>query len=224
MMIRLSFHGHWKNSYPQSWLKLLHHFFGEILHQSFLVHDAGFKNCLEESPFFVCSAEVDKSYAGHLQRQAIFLLFKCSLTRACVGEASREYSCKDETVSSSFGHLGLLETFAWLQRWFPLDKFQNYRNYSESCSSFASSFLQLYMEEVQFLNCNFPYLSPLVMLRCCFVLPNIYFLSFVLYSPFCFMHFRYCFYKFISLTYVVSEEYFNLLQLGCNYLYVSMCI
>ncbi|KAI0501536.1 hypothetical protein KFK09_016481 [Dendrobium nobile] len=152
MMIRFSFHSHWKNSHPESWLKFLNQFFGEILHWSFSGCDASSEICLEESPFFASSLEGDKSYTRHLQRLAIFLLFKCSFTMACAGETSKKCSCREETT---FGlqlcrkqcHLDLLEIFTWLQRCCPLEKFQNCRNYYESCSSFAISFLQLYMEE-----------------------------------------------------------------------------
>ncbi|KAH0458543.1 hypothetical protein IEQ34_013858 [Dendrobium chrysotoxum] len=163
MMIRFSFQSHWKNSHPESWLKFLNQFFGEILHWSFSGCDAGSEICLEESPFFASSLEGDKSHTRHLQRLAIFLLFKCSFTMACAGETSKKCSCREETTS--FGlqlcrkqcHLDLLETFTWLQRCCPLDKFQNCRNYYESCSSFATSFLQLYMEEIVARGCTLVY-------------------------------------------------------------------
>ncbi|XP_020592087.1 uncharacterized protein LOC110032709 isoform X2 [Phalaenopsis equestris] len=152
-MIRLSSHSHWKNTCPESWLKLLNQFFGEILHGSFSGCDAGFENCLRESPFLSHFVKGDKFYSRHLQRQTIFLLFKFSFTIACVGEISKECSFEEEITSSGLKHcrnpchFGLLEISVWLKRWCPMDKFHNCRNYSGSCSYFATSFLQLYMEE-----------------------------------------------------------------------------
>ncbi|KAK8956533.1 hypothetical protein KSP39_PZI000201 [Platanthera zijinensis] len=155
MMTRLSLHSSWENSHPESWLKYLSQFFGEILHQSISECATGFENCLGESPFLASKCEVDKSYTRHLQRQTIFLLFKCSFTIARVGEASKECACEDETTSSSCGsqicrnhcNLGSLDAFSWLQRWCPQANFQGCINYFESCNSFVTSFLQLYIEE-----------------------------------------------------------------------------
>ncbi|PKA65918.1 hypothetical protein AXF42_Ash010327 [Apostasia shenzhenica] len=147
LMTRLSFHSHWKNSYSESWLKLLKQYFGDILYQPLSRCDAASMNCLEGSPFFESTCG-DNLCRRHHWRQAIFLFLKCSFALPSL-EACSNGACINHTASLSFDPkvCSLLEVSYWLQRCCPPAKFIDSKIYSESCSNFAISFLQLYLEE-----------------------------------------------------------------------------
>ncbi|KAG0467864.1 hypothetical protein HPP92_017192 [Vanilla planifolia] len=155
IMSRLSCHSHWRNSYPESWLKLLGNFFGEIWHETILGYKEYTQNCLYGSPFIFSTSVGYKSYTQHLKRLAIFLMFKCSFALASNGGACTGFACTEQATSSSVSpvcrmhsYSRLLETFAWLQLCFPTDVIIcQFESYSELCSCFPASFLQLYMEE-----------------------------------------------------------------------------
>ncbi|KAJ6812015.1 uncharacterized protein M6B38_152230 [Iris pallida] len=154
-MNRLSCYNEWRSSHPALWLKLLRRYFGDLLSKSISDYDANSQNCLEGSPFL---ASIDDAYTcpGHLQRQLIFLLLKCCITLSHTKEIGKGCACSAETPYFSTGLqlcsencclIGLLELSEWLQRFGFLQMLKDGEDYLKACSTFALSFLQLYMEE-----------------------------------------------------------------------------
>lgn len=150
-MIRLSFRIHHQCSVIVLWLQLLRQYFEDLLHKSISeLHDE-FDNCLEGSPFQLCVAEGENAHSlctRHLQRQAIFLLFKCSFSLTSFSEETgRQCPCAE----GEHEHCSMMrwsELCEWLQRHVPPEKFVDYNTSLKICSSFALSFLRLYMDEV----------------------------------------------------------------------------
>ncbi|XP_039116915.1 uncharacterized protein LOC120252816 isoform X1 [Dioscorea cayenensis subsp. rotundata] len=160
LMIRLSFHIHWQRNHALLWIELLKKYFENLTYKSILEYDIGRENCLEGSPFLpgITDGEnFDNLCTRHLQRQAIFLLFKCFFTVACINEESAEkcscsikalsITCKLQVCCDQCCLLGLSELSEWLQKCVFLGKFKDHDNYSTSCCTFALSFLQLFIEE-----------------------------------------------------------------------------
>eukprot|EP00268_Persea_americana_P008747 TRINITY_DN13416_c0_g1_i7.p1 TRINITY_DN13416_c0_g1~~TRINITY_DN13416_c0_g1_i7.p1 ORF type:complete len:586 (-),score=71.93 TRINITY_DN13416_c0_g1_i7:1324-3081(-) len=152
LMIRLSFHIHHQCSTIVLWLQLLRQYFEDLLHKPVSELDDDFDNCLEGSPFQLCVADGENVHSlctPHLQRQAIFLLFKCSFSLISFSEETgRKCPC---TEREHCRMTGLSELSEWLQRHVPPEKFVDYDTSLKICSSFALSFLQLYMHEDDFL-------------------------------------------------------------------------
>lgn len=148
-MIRLSFHIHHQYSTIVLWLQLLRQYFEDLLHKPVSELDDDFDNCLEGSPFQLCVADGENVHSlctPHLQRQAIFLLFKCSFSLISFKEESgRKCPCAEREHCRM---KGLSELSEWLQRHVSPEKFVDYDTSLKICSSFALSFLQLYMHEV----------------------------------------------------------------------------
>ncbi|XP_077233133.1 golgin isoform X2 [Tasmannia lanceolata] len=164
LLMRLSFHIHGQYSILVKWLQLLRKHFGDVLSQPIYERHVGVNDSLEGSPFMASIAYGQKVHnicSRHLQRQVIFILFKCSFSLisfkmesgqqcACATEnpcltcelqTNREFSCT----------MGLSELSEWLHRHVPLEKFVAYEDYLWKCKSFASSFLELYVDEDDFL-------------------------------------------------------------------------
>lgn len=161
LMIRLSFHIHWQRIHALLWIELLKKYFEDLAYKSILENDTGCENCLEGSPFLAGITDgenLDSLCTRHLQRQAIFLLFKCFVSVACINEESAEKcSCSIEALSITCNLqvccgqcclLGLSELSEWLQKCVFLGKFEDCDNYSRSYCTFQLSFLQLFIEEV----------------------------------------------------------------------------
>ncbi|XP_029116280.1 uncharacterized protein [Elaeis guineensis] len=160
LMTRLIFYARWQRSDLALWLKLLRNYFEDLIYEPISGFDIGLENFLEGSPFLSSTACVDKmhnSSTRHLRRRAILLFFKCcfSLDRisnehgdkcSCAKETSF-FSYKLQLCSENCCNMGFSELSKWLDRCACIEKFVDYENYSKSCSSFALSFLQLYMEE-----------------------------------------------------------------------------
>ncbi|CAD6248427.1 unnamed protein product [Miscanthus lutarioriparius] len=141
-------------SHIVSWLKLLRHYFEDLLHEPISQHIAKPGNCLEGSPFLLDMVDLvesqDKS-TRHLQRQAIYLFLSCSICLSYSrNDGALQCSCKrDECLlghkvqgcSNHCNCFGLSEISDWFQKC--------YLNWSldSNSSSFALSFLELYMEE-----------------------------------------------------------------------------
>lgn len=141
-------------SHIVSWLKLLRRYFGDLLHQPISQHIAKPENCLEDSPFLLDMVDLvesqDKS-TRHLQRQAIYLFLSCSI---CLSynrnDGALQCSCKrDECLlghkvqgcSNHCNCFGLSEISDWFQKCYLNGSLDS------KSSSFALSFLELYMEE-----------------------------------------------------------------------------
>lgn len=161
-MIRLSFHCHLQSSTLVLWLQLCRNRFQKLLLLPKLELESAFNNSLEDSPLIV-------SYFGdkcrpcslHLQRLAIFLFLRCSLSFKCIQPTEKydasialksqlictttlESECDDCSCSKK----GILELYKWLQGNLPTNIFLDTKMYAKNCIKFASSFLQLYMHEV----------------------------------------------------------------------------
>ncbi|XP_073006026.1 uncharacterized protein [Typha latifolia] len=156
LMIRVSSHMRWQSSRLVSWLKFLRQYFQDLLCESISesVVDSG--SSLEGSPFLSSIAEGLKVYNSctrHLQRQAIFLLFKCCFMLARINDVTRQqcscskeassFACESQLCSDCCSHIGLSEISEWLQKCGQIKKYGDH----ESSLDFALSFLDLYMEE-----------------------------------------------------------------------------
>lgn len=152
----------WQSSQLALWLQLLKQHFQDLLYKSVSHSDVECEISLEESPFwssFSDAVNLQIPCTQHLQRQVIFLFFKlCFMLIHISGENSQQCSCAEEpsllnyklpVCSDHCCHIGLLEISEWLQRCGHIEMFD--RVYLlKSSTSFALSFLQLYMEEVCF--------------------------------------------------------------------------
>ncbi|KAJ0963400.1 hypothetical protein J5N97_028522 [Dioscorea zingiberensis] len=160
LMIRLSCHIHWQRHHALLWIELLKKYFEDLAYKSISGYKIGHEDCLEGSPFLASITDgenVDNLCTSHLQRQAIFLLFKCFFTVAYINEERGQkcscsieafsIACKLQVCSDQCCLLGLLELFEWLKKCAYLGKSGDYDNYSRSFSPFALSFLQLFIEE-----------------------------------------------------------------------------
>ncbi|KAF5191464.1 golgin [Thalictrum thalictroides] len=165
LMIRLSFHFHQGTSFFVLWLQLLHEYFEDILHQPITGCHADLDDCLEGSPFLSCVADRQANHRmsnRHLQRQANFLFLKCSFGLINLGkETATNCSCASSnsclTIQSESDQecctwkKGSVELSGWLNRHVPLETLVDHGMYLEKCGHFALSFLQLYMDEDDFL-------------------------------------------------------------------------
>ncbi|CAN6449386.1 unnamed protein product [Victoria cruziana] len=135
LMIRLSDCIRQEGATLALWLQLLWNGFGDVL--SYPLCDTAFScySHLEGSPFLATMVGSHLNY-HHLQRQAIFLLFKCTFNVINLN--------KDTCVEIS-------ELSNWLQRHVPGHMFINQESYSEECRKFASSFLKCFLNEDDFL-------------------------------------------------------------------------
>ncbi|KAF8406367.1 hypothetical protein HHK36_008454 [Tetracentron sinense] len=164
LMIRLSFRSCGKRPILSLLLKLLWKYFQDLLCQPIIERQAGLDDCLQGSPFLasVADGEVHSTCSQHLQRQAVFLLLKCSLSLintsketdgTCACATSNLFLTCDlaSDLNCCSRKEGFSELSEWLQGHLPLGKFVDYGIYLEKCSNFALSFLQLYMHEDDFL-------------------------------------------------------------------------
>ncbi|XP_058069258.1 uncharacterized protein LOC131218622 isoform X4 [Magnolia sinica] len=163
LMIRLGFHIHQQHSTLVLWLQLLQKYFEDLLYQPISDHH-GHEDYLEGSPFRSSMAGGEKTYNlsdRHLQRQAIFLHFKCSLSLFSLNEetggkctcttANSTLTCGLQTSREHSCIKGLSEISEWLLRHLAPESFVDHSTYSKVCGSFALSFLRLYMDEDDFL-------------------------------------------------------------------------
>lgn len=161
LMIRLSFQTPLDYSLLVSWLTLMHDYFGELLRQPITSLESVRDDCLEGSPFVmsVSDTEGKELCSLHLQRLAIFLFLRCSLSLISLMCGTDE-KCPCATRKICFPYepnekldccgrkKGLLELYNWLQGHVPVDMFVDYKTYLQKCVDFALSFLQLYIREV----------------------------------------------------------------------------
>lgn len=133
LMIRLSSKLHLDSSILVSWLLLLQKHFQDLLQQP--IGEPGWLlNEFEDGSPFLASLldkEEHNICSHHLQRRAIFLFMKCSLS-----------------LTSSREENGLLKLHEWLQCQLPGALFVEQDLYWENCMNFALSFIQLFVHEV----------------------------------------------------------------------------
>ncbi|KAK1268864.1 hypothetical protein QJS04_geneDACA006547 [Acorus gramineus] len=157
LMIRLSSHINKQYSTLISWLLLLQKYFKDIISQPISKRNKDCDICLEESPFL--SSMMDKERAHnlstyHLQRQAIFLLFRCSFNLISLSKENFEECACGQTHScstceeKSSKELYLVSSISGIPEWLRLQfSFVSCENYSNNCCNFIISFLQLFMDE-----------------------------------------------------------------------------
>lgn len=173
-MIRLSFQTSLDYSILVSWLKLMHGYFGELLRHPITSLESVQDDCLEGSPFVLSVSDTEEKElcSLHLQRLAIFLFLRCSLSLISLMCGTDE-KCPCVTRNLCFpyepnekldcceGQKGLLELYNWLQGHLPVDTLVDHKTYLQKCVDFALSFLQLYIHEVchlAYFNDSSPYL------------------------------------------------------------------
>ncbi|KAF5736106.1 hypothetical protein HS088_TW14G00240 [Tripterygium wilfordii] len=160
LMIRLSFQNCLEYSIFVSWLQLLHQFYPEFLLKPIAESESVPKDSLEGSPFLsgISDGELYGMHSCHLQRQAIFLFLRCSISLINQkGETDKhsEYatpnSCltfgSSSDLDSCSRKKGLSELHKWLQKQLPNDMIVDYRRYWGTCINFSTAFLQLFMHE-----------------------------------------------------------------------------
>ncbi|KAK0603988.1 hypothetical protein LWI29_010922 [Acer saccharum] len=160
LMIRLSFQSRLDCCITVSWLQLLHNYFQELLWQPIAQVESAGDDCLEGSPFVmsVSNGEIRNIHPHHVQRQAVFLLIRCSFILTSLREDTNKHcACATADSCLTFDSIsdldncgqkrGLLELYQWIQGHLPIDTFLEYEMYMEKCINFSLSFLQLYMHE-----------------------------------------------------------------------------
>ncbi|KAI3946023.1 hypothetical protein MKX01_024779 [Papaver californicum] len=164
LMVRLSSLIQWECSTLIMWLQLLQEYCGDLLHQSISGRHAGQSDSLEGSPFqvdVVCG-KVHKICMPHLQRQAIFLFLRCSFN--LISFTNETYvKCSCPMSNSCLTHevqyarkccnnkKGWSALSQWLQRHVSMETFIDGGVYLDKCRTFALSFLQLFIDEDDFL-------------------------------------------------------------------------
>ena len=165
LMIRLCFHVQLDCLTLVHWLQLIHEYYQDLLLIPISQLECNQDDTLEDSPFLLSLSgqEVHHLSLGHLQRQAVFLLIRCSLSLIDMGlrKSTADLNCNCMRPNSSFAsdlnaikdccaeRKGLLEFYGWLQGQVP-NIFAEDETYQEKCIKFASSFIRLYKNEVYF--------------------------------------------------------------------------
>ncbi|KAK2998945.1 hypothetical protein RJ639_024593, partial [Escallonia herrerae] len=162
LMIRLSFQLQLNPTTLSSWLNLIHKYFQDLLLEPITQIEPDQDDCLEGSPFLVGYSGEKKSFSSrHLQRLAVFLFLRCSFRLINLRERTEEqYECANMksclVLDRNWAPEGsrekiLFDLFEWLGRHLPANILVDQEKFSERCTSFALSFLQLYMKEVVYL-------------------------------------------------------------------------
>ncbi|KAK2997855.1 hypothetical protein RJ639_025971, partial [Escallonia herrerae] len=158
LMIRLSFQLQLNRTTLSSWLNLIHKYFQDLLLEPITQIEPDQDDCLEGSPFLVgCSGEKKSFSSRHLQRLAVFLFLRCSFRLINLRERTEEqYGCANmksclvldlNWAPEVSREKILFDLFEWLRRHLPANILVDQEKFSERCTSFALSFLQLYMKE-----------------------------------------------------------------------------
>lgn len=143
-----------------SWLHLIWKYFPSSLVQQVYRPLSDLNDCLEDSPFWLYALDRkrDQVPPNHLQRLAIFLLFRFSFNLISLkGTTSDPCACSDPNTcliidfnvapNCCSRRRGLLELHRWLQGQLHDNIFEDSDMYSTRCISFATSFLRLYIHE-----------------------------------------------------------------------------
>lgn len=144
----------------RSCLEHLHKYFGDDLNQKLTLTEVAEIATLQDSPFSRSAYEEGEFKASqpHLQRLAILLFFKCTVSMISleVKMPKRNLSCvcpnsltsADLEVKCCDARKGVTELYIWLQGQYPIDSSLDCDTYVEMCKTFASSLLQLFLNEV----------------------------------------------------------------------------
>ncbi|KAL6551693.1 hypothetical protein OROGR_007847 [Orobanche gracilis] len=155
LMVKLSSNIHIEQTIHMTWMDLVQKYFEDLLLQPISISDEdGF---LEGSPFCTSISHPGKQNMSsrHLQRLAILLFLKCSLSSTgmkgssgvyeslklnCTADLNLNLDCRSESV-------GLMKLHEWLQTHVDADILANDGLYFDRCVEFSLSFLQLFMHE-----------------------------------------------------------------------------
>ncbi|XP_021714220.1 uncharacterized protein LOC110682245 isoform X1 [Chenopodium quinoa] len=141
------------------WLQLLHEHYQDLLSSPISQFACGQSDTLEGSPFLLSLDDQELCHLSsyHLQRRAIFLFLRCSLSLMSLAKTD-DFQCTCERPSSftvfdmnivkeCFAKKkGLLQFYEWLQVHFPSIVTENELKL-DKCIKFASSFIKFYMQE-----------------------------------------------------------------------------
>ncbi|CAM9003738.1 unnamed protein product [Rhodiola kirilowii] len=137
-------------------LELLHEYFEDILNKKLTLIKVADNVCLQDSPFSHSTYECGASKASqqHLQRLAILLFVKCTVT-LIASKAEKKVRCAcaknltfaDLHVGCCSTRKGLSALYLWLLEQHPIDSYADYDTYVEKCMTFATVFLQLFVDE-----------------------------------------------------------------------------
>ncbi|KAL2528435.1 hypothetical protein Fot_21036 [Forsythia ovata] len=160
LIIKLSFRIYLESTLIVSWLHLVHEYFEDLLLQPIPGEKFEEDYCLEGSPF--CTSLFDPGKRSmssrHLQRLAVFLFLRCSLSLLSM-KASPDEQCACERLEACLTFdlnlnsecctksKGLIELYKWVRAHVPADIFLDHEMYSKQCLTFTLSFVQLYMHE-----------------------------------------------------------------------------
>ncbi|KAL8117564.1 uncharacterized protein LOC141662018 isoform X2 [Apium graveolens] len=159
LMMRLTYQTHLQCQVLVSWLNIISKYFQDLLAEPLTRVDNNLDDSLEGSPFLISFSRENKGISDrHLQRLAVFLFLRCSLSLVsqrdgvdehCIcaninlsllSEQKRNHSCCNRKQ-------GLLGLYQWLHGHFTQVIFVNNDDYTQKCASFSLSFLRLYMHE-----------------------------------------------------------------------------
>ncbi|KAJ8446637.1 hypothetical protein Cgig2_002799 [Carnegiea gigantea] len=162
LMIRLSFQMQLDCLTLVHWLQLIREYYQDLLSRPVSELECNQDDTLEDSPFLLSLSVQDVHHLSlcHLQRQAVFLLIRCSLTLSdlWLRKSTADLNCDCMRPNSSFAcelnaiedccaeKKGLLEFYGWL-RGQVSNIFAEDEMYQEKCIKFASSFIRLYKNE-----------------------------------------------------------------------------
>lgn len=157
LMIRLSFCMQLDCSVLVRWLELLHKYYKDLLTRPISQLEYGEDDNFEGSPFLLSlyDKKVHPLSSCHLQRQAVFLFIRCSLSLIIPGDVKCGCMSPNSYCASELNTIrdccaekkGLLEFSGWLQSHVPSIMFSDDEMYLEKCIKFASSFIKLYISE-----------------------------------------------------------------------------
>ncbi|CAO2827963.1 unnamed protein product [Amaranthus hypochondriacus] len=162
LMVKLSFHIKLGCSLLSDWLQLLHEYYQDLLSCPISQLEIGQNNTLEGSPFLLCLEDQDVYHlaSGHLQRKAVFLFLRCSLSLISIRN-NDDVKCTCAWPTSSIDSTlvmakdcfaekkGLLQFHEWVQVQVHTPSNMCLENEIdlEKCIKFASSFIRFYMQE-----------------------------------------------------------------------------
>ncbi|KAL6572901.1 hypothetical protein OROHE_002377 [Orobanche hederae] len=159
LMVKLSSSIHIEQTIHMTWMDLVQKYFGDLLLQPISIPDE--HGSLEGSPFCTSISHPGKQNMSsrHLQRLAIFLFLKCSLSSTSMKGSSGELQCGYESLKLNCTadlnlnldcrseSVGLMKLHEWLKTHVDADILANDGLYFDRCVEFSLSFLQLFMHE-----------------------------------------------------------------------------
>ncbi|XP_017215765.1 uncharacterized protein LOC108193566 isoform X3 [Daucus carota subsp. sativus] len=152
LMVRLTYQMHLQCEVLVSWLNIIGKYFQDLLAEPLTRVENNMGDSLEGSPFLISFSKDNKGISDHhLQRLAVFLFLRCSLSLVCQRDGTDERCvCDEEKLNHSCCNRrqGILGLYQWLRGHIAQDMFADNDIYIQKCTSFSLSFLQLFMHEL----------------------------------------------------------------------------